>query len=163
MQRMAAGKHLSSNLNLIMDEPLVRPKANVMSPPLRIFLVEDSSLLRELVIETFAEIAGVVLADQAESEDEAFDKLAAAPCEILILDIELKQGNGINLLRRLALLPNLQKQIKIVFSNNAMAAYRRVAEPLGVHFFFDKTTEFKRLRTLLEQLGTGKNADTLHC
>lgn len=138
-----------------------RITADIPTAPLRIFLVEDSSLVRELVTETFAEIDGVVLGGFADSEDGAFHQLVAAPCHILILDIELKQGNGINLLRRLSALPDSPAKIKIVFSNNVSAAYRRVAEPLGVEYFFDKTTEFNQLRALLESLGGGVDSGDL--
>ena len=123
--------------------------------PLRVFLLEDSSLVRELVIETFAEIDGITLAGWADAEDEAFDQLCARPCQILILDIELKKGNGINLLRRLSAQPDQSKLIRIVFSNNVSPAYHRVAQPLGVQCFFDKTTQFGDLSALLTQLGRG--------
>lgn len=113
-------------------------------------------MLRELVAEAFAEIDGVVLTGSADSEDAAYQQLAAQPCEILVLDIELRQGNGIELLRRLTQLPSLENMVRIVFSNNAMGPYRRAAASLGIQFFFDKTTEFEQLRELLESLGRGE-------
>ena len=144
-----------------MSPPSSSTAAAFISPPLRVFLVEDSSLVRELVIETFADIEGIMLAGWADAEDAAFEQLCAGPCQILILDIELKTGNGINLLRRLAAQPSQSDLIRIVFSNNVSPAYHRVARPLGVQFFFDKTTQFAELGALLEQLGRGADAASL--
>ncbi|GAA4031331.1 response regulator transcription factor [Actimicrobium antarcticum] len=137
------------------DTPLNQP----LSPPLQIFLIEDSSLVRELVIESFAEIPGVLLAGTADSEDDAYAHLTVQPCDILILDIQLRQGNGISLLRRLGKPAAESRQIRIIFSNNVSKGYRRLAEQLGVQFFFDKTCEFTQMRSLLEQLGLGGSAD----
>lgn len=126
-----------------------------LSPPLQVFLIEDSSLVRELVIESFADIPGIILIGHADSEDDALDQLALQPCDILILDIQLRQGNGISLLRRLGSRPQHDKQIRIIFSNNVSKGYHRLAGQLGVQYFFDKTSEFTDMRELLEQLGNG--------
>ena len=140
-----------------MKPPSARPPTIATAPPLRIFLLEDSCLLRELLTEAFASIGGVVLAGFAEAEDDAFEQLCRLSYQILILDIELKKGNGINLLRRLCVLPGHLPETTIIFSNNVSAAYRRAAAPLGVDYFFDKTAEFTQLQQLLEALGN-KNA-----
>ncbi|MEB0135129.1 response regulator [Actimicrobium sp. CCC2.4] len=129
-----------------------------LSPPLQVFLIEDSSLVRELVIESFADIPGITLIGHADSEDEAFDQLERHPCDILILDIQLRQGNGISLLRRLGSTPRHENQIRIIFSNNVSKGYHRLAGQLGVQYFFDKTSEFTDMRELLEQLGNGTAA-----
>ncbi len=125
-----------------------------LSPPLQVFLIEDSSLVRELLIESFADIPGIMLVGHADSEDEALDQLALHPCDILILDIQLRQGNGISLLRRLSSDSQHDRQIRIIFSNNVSKGYHRLAEQLGVQYFFDKTSEFTDMRELLEQLGS---------
>ena len=124
-----------------------------LAQPLQVFLIEDSSLVRELLIESFADIPGITLVGHADSEDEALDQLALHRCDILILDIQLRQGNGINLLRRLSSEPQHDQQIRIIFSNNVSKGYHRLAEQLGVQYFFDKTSEFTDMRELLEQLG----------
>lgn len=137
-----------------MNPSPVFPATALVAPPLRIFLLEDSSLLRELLSEAFAGIGGVQLCGFAETEDDAFAQLCSTPYQILILDIELKIGNGINLLRRLCARSDHLAETRIIFSNNVSAAYRRAAAPLGVDYFFDKTAEFTQLQELLEALGT---------
>jgi response regulator of citrate/malate metabolism len=69
-------------------------------PPLRVFLVEDSIDVRDLMMENLAMIPGVVVAGTSESEGDALTQLNALSCDILIVDIQLKKGNGISLLRQ---------------------------------------------------------------
>lgn len=124
-------------------------------PPLRVFIVEDSAAVRDFIVEIMAEIQGVLLAGFSETENDALKHLRDHVCDVLILDIELKQGNGMSLLRTLArecLQPDL---LKIIFSNNVSGAYRRVGQQYGVQFFFDKSSQVLELRSLLERLGTG--------
>ena len=104
---------------------------------------------------SFATIPGMMIAGFSDSEDDAFTRLQEAPCDIVIVDIQLKQGNGIALLRRLATQPGVSTFIRIVLSNNVSATYRRILDEFNPCFFFDKTTEFSQLHALLQQLGAG--------
>lgn len=130
-------------------------------PPLHLFLVEDSMVLRELLLESIADIPGISVNGFSDAEDDAFEKMSAAPCDIVIVDIQLKQGNGISLLRRLAAQPSKSTLINIILSNNVGTAYRRVVDEFEVCFFFDKTTEYSQLQPLLVKLGAGNDARTL--
>ena len=129
--------------------------------PLRIFLVEDSEVLRELLLEAISTIHGVCINGFSDSEDDAFERICASPCDIVIVDIQLKQGNGIALLRRLATQPRKPQLINIILSNNVGTAYRRIIDEFDVCFFFDKTTEFSHLQSLLQKLGAGTDVRKL--
>jgi DNA-binding NarL/FixJ family response regulator len=140
---------------VIMNEKvdIVSGTAKAAADPLRVFLVEDSPAVRAFIVENVGGIEGVSIAGCSDTEIDALQKLRRQVCDVLIMDIELKQGNGMSLLRTLCnsrLQPGI---LKIVFSNHINGVYRRIGEQYGVHFFFDKTTDFLRLRALLEQLG----------
>ncbi|AMP11131.1 response regulator [Collimonas arenae] len=107
------------------------------------------------MIETLNEIPGIVLAGFSEGEDEALQKIDVGAYDVLILDIELKQGNGMSLLRALAESGKPLNSLKIIFSNNVSNAFRRAGEQYGVRFFFDKSSELAKLRDLLSALGAG--------
>jgi DNA-binding NarL/FixJ family response regulator len=119
---------------------------------MRVLLVEDSKIISELIKENLASIPGLELSAIAETESEALQLLGANSFDVLIVDIQLKQGNGINLLRTLAANPAESNALKIVFSNHVSKTYRRICEQYGVRFFFDKTSEFSELHMLLTQL-----------
>jgi DNA-binding NarL/FixJ family response regulator len=127
--------------------------------PLRIFLVEDSAIVRELITDSLAEVPGIIFAGFSDTERDAFEKMSVQSFDILILDIELKQGNGMSLLRTLAKFHIQPENLKIIFSNNVSDAYRRAGEQYGVRYFFDKSFEFPELCSLLERLGAGTYAE----
>lgn len=120
--------------------------------PVRLFLVEDSPAIRDLLIENLTSIPGVELAGFAEGEAEALTQLSERTYDVLILDIGLKQGNGMSLLRTLASQPAHMHSVKIIFTNNVSDTYRRAGEQYGVGFFFDKSSDFLHLRALLQEL-----------
>lgn len=125
---------------------------------LKIFLVEDSPDVRDLIMESLAEIPGVILAGYSETEQDAILRLESEDYDVLILDIQLKHGNGMHLLQLLAHSGKRRHdELKIIFSNHVSATYRRVGLQYGVKFFFDKSSEFAKLRSLIEWLsGRGR-------
>jgi two-component system OmpR family response regulator len=118
---------------------------------LQVMLVEDSHIISDLISENLARIPKLALLGIAETESEALAMLHAQPCDVLILDIQLRQGNGINLLRVLSGDPAYARTVKIVLSNHVSGTYRRICEQYGVQFFFDKTSEFPQLQRLLSR------------
>lgn len=120
---------------------------------LRVFLVEDSCAVRELVVAELCAIPGIALAGCADTENDALLQLQGLHCDVLIIDIELKQGNGMSLLRKLCEAKTHAGDLKIIFSNNICDAYRRAGARYGVRHFFDKSFDLPRLRALLEPLG----------
>lgn len=141
-----------------MDQSFPSTSNPPASRRLRMFLVEDSPTVRELLIQNLTNIPGIELAGVAEAEDDALDQLSRASCDILILDIRLKQGNGMSLLRTLASRPIPGAGVKIVFTNNASDTYRRAGEQYGVGFFFDKSTDFLQLRSVVQNLAIAATA-----
>ena len=125
---------------------------------LRIFLVEDSPAVRDLLIQNLTNIPGIELAGFAEGENDAINKLQQQDCDVLILDIRLKQGNGMSLLRTLANFPEIGINLKVIFTNNASDTYRRASANYGVEFFFDKSTDFLQLRSLMQKLAHSASA-----
>jgi DNA-binding NarL/FixJ family response regulator len=123
------------------------------SHALRIFLVEDSGVVRDLIVAELADLPGISWAGFSDSENDALAQLQAQPCDVLIIDIELRQGNGMSLLRKLAREDGYTESLKIVFSNNVCDAYRRAGVQYGVQHFFDKSFDLPKLRALLERMG----------
>lgn len=143
-------------------QELATRKGHAPDTPLKIFLVEDSADVRDLIIESLAEIPGVMLAGYSETEQDAMTRLENENYDVLILDIQLKQGNGMHLLQSLARAGQRRHdELKIIFSNHVSSTYRRVGVQYGVQFFFDKSSEFTKLRSLIERISgrgaSGKN------
>jgi|SRR5580658_6344701 two-component system OmpR family response regulator len=120
---------------------------------LRVFLIEDSAMLRERVIERIAENAANEIVGCAETEDEALNGIRELQPDAIVLDIQLRQGNGFNVLRRLRQMPLERRPVVIVFSNHAEPDFRRRAAADGARYFLDKASEFDHLTELLQSLG----------
>jgi DNA-binding NarL/FixJ family response regulator len=118
------------------------------SPPgLRIFLVEDSPLIRERLETLLGSIAGARTIGHAEGAQQATAAILAAHPDAVVLDLQLAQGNGFDVLRAVhAAAPEIDVYI---LTNHASEPYRRLAAKLGARELFDKTTEFERVRDAL--------------
>lgn len=126
-----------------------------------VLLVEDSVVLAERLRETVLSIPGVQLTGTVDSEAAALAALQHQAVDVLLLDLNLRQGTGFGVLRAI---PNHQvrKIVVIVLTNYALAEYRRAAAALGACHFLDKVRDFDRLPSLLQQIGAqlADSADT---
>ena len=116
---------------------------------MKVFLVEDSPLLRERLARQIGAIAGADLVGQAGTAEEALRGILAPQADVVVLDIQLDKGSGFDVLR--ALQKSAPHVAVFMLTNFASDSYRQAAERLGARGFFDKTTEFERLRDALAQ------------
>jgi DNA-binding NarL/FixJ family response regulator len=117
--------------------------------PLDIYLVDDSRLVRERIEALLASLDGARLVGHAEGADEASARILALLPQVVILDLKLAQGSGLDVLR--AVCPQAPQIDFYMLSNFATDAYRRTATQLGARGFFDKTQEFAQLMDVLAQ------------
>jgi len=113
---------------------------------LKVFLIEDSPLLQELLAGMLSEMDGVEFCGCADGEAEALRRLAANPVDLVIIDIELKQGSGIGVLDALQTdSGRYGKPRKAVLTNYAHASMRQRCERFGMDAFFDKSLHLNDL------------------
>ncbi len=119
--------------------------------PFRVLLVEDSLLLQDVLGEVLVDIGNVELAGCAQGEAEALDQLALIRVDLAIVDLELNEGSGMGVLRRLGEAPERYGRPRaVVFSSYCQAAVRRHCEALGAEAFFDKGAGLDDLREFVE-------------
>jgi len=118
---------------------------------LRIMLVEDSELLRGMLIEMLDEIEGVELAGDADGESLAIERLARDPVDLAIVDLELNEGSGFGVLECLKRTPERFGHPRaVVFSTYAHRSVRQRCEALGADAFFDKSEGMDELIDYVE-------------
>jgi DNA-binding NarL/FixJ family response regulator len=115
--------------------------------PVKVFLVEDSPMLRERLTAILGAIPGARTVGHAARASDAIAGIEREQPDVVVLDIQLEQGNGFDVLQ--ALQSSAPRVQTFVLTNFANDAYRRKAERLGARGFFDKSTEFDRLRDAL--------------
>jgi DNA-binding NarL/FixJ family response regulator len=130
---------------------------------LRVVIVEDSAIIRARLAESLAEIPNLEIVDQVESEAAAVGVLGEKAWDAVVLDLQLKQGTGLGVLKALAKGTRPPQAKVIVFTNYAFPQYRDRSMALGADYFFDKAREFHRVREVLHALAGGSgSASTAH-
>lgn len=113
---------------------------------LKVFLIEDSELLQELLCDMLSELEGIDFCGCADGEAEALRRLAETPVDLVIIDIELKQGSGIGVLDALQTdSERYGNPRKAVLTNYAHATMRQRCEHFGMDAFFDKSLHINQL------------------
>src|SRR4051812_41150117 len=111
----------------------------------RAYIVEDNPTIRDNLIETLHDLAEDDPVGIAETENEGKAWLAthAADWDVAIVDLFLKQGNGLRVVE--ACKRRRPRQKVIVLSNHATTDMRRRCAQLGADAVFDKSTEIDAL------------------
>jgi len=123
-------------------------------PLLRVLLVDDAEVVRRHVREALAPIAGVHIIGEAETADRGIDLMAAHAPDVVILDIRLLVGHGIDVL--LAKEDLEPEPVVVVMTNYPLPPYRKICLDLGADHFLDKTKEFDRLGEILRDLAAAR-------
>jgi DNA-binding NarL/FixJ family response regulator len=110
----------------------------------KVFIVEDSPLLRGRLETMVAAIPGAHVSGHADSAAEATQRVLRERPDAVVLDLHLREGNGLDVLRAVrAAAPAIAVYI---LTNYPEEKYRQIAAELGAAGFFDKSSEFDRLR-----------------
>lgn len=117
---------------------------------MKVFIVDDSEMLRERVISMISAVEGIQIVGQAEGVSGTVARIDDEEPDILILDLRLQDGNGLQILEDLA--DKAQRPIIIVLTNYPYPQYRDRCLAAGVEFFIDKATEFHKLNNYLESI-----------
>ena len=114
-------------------------------PTLSTYIVEDSPVIRENLIATLEELVPVRVVGTAEDEYTAVQWLQQPGhhADLVIVDIFLKSGSGLGVLRAAQALPQARRMV--VLSNYATPDMRRKCLELGADRVFDKSADIDAL------------------
>jgi DNA-binding NarL/FixJ family response regulator len=115
---------------------------------LTVFLVEDSLAIRERLAETIRCIAGARLVGEAGTVGKAIDGIRSTHPGAVILDLQLEDGSGLEVLR--AVHPGSPALHVAVLTNYATDQHRRACMSAGAEYFLDKSSDFPRIREIVE-------------
>lgn len=123
---------------------------------LKTYIVEDSQVIRDSLIETLEELVPVEVVGTADNETTAVHWLSepANAVDLVIVDLFLKQGSGLGVLRAAHALA--QRCTMVVLSNYATADMRRKCLALGADRVFDKSNDIEALIQYCGRLAAGQ-------
>jgi CheY-like chemotaxis protein len=116
----------------------------------RVLLVEDSAVLTRRLIDLLSEPGRIEVAAQAATQSEAVSRLAERPFDVLVVDIELAEGNGVGVIRHARQLypPDAQPLI-VVLTNYASDFVRDHCFAAGADYFLDKMRDIALLKAVV--------------
>ena len=122
---------------------------------MKILIIDDSHLLRERLIELLSPIDEIETFIEAENSIIAKNILTELIPDIIITDIRMPGGSGIEFVRELRK-HNLTTLV-IVLTNYPYEQYETAAIDAGANYFFDKSNQFEKVKETISSLLTKIN------
>lgn len=119
------------------------------APKIRVFVVEDSKVIRQRLFALLTGLPGVEIVGDSDTAADAILGITDLAPDIVVLDIKLKNGSGIEVLRTIR--QRLAGVTVIMLTNYATDEYRKKCLDAGADYFLDKTNEFERLAPIFTQ------------
>lgn len=117
---------------------------------MKVFIADDSAVLRERLVEMLSELPGIEIIGQAQDVAEALTSIKKLNPDVVILDIRMPGGSGIDVLQDIK--KDKQAPLVIVLTNYPYPQYRKKCLGLGADYFFDKSTEFEKITEVVKQM-----------
>ncbi len=117
---------------------------------MKVLIADDSAIMRERLKAMLSEITELENISQATDVLETLNSYQKMNPEVVILDIRMPGGSGIDVLQQVK--KATKPPLVIVLTNYPYPQYRRKCIEAGADFFFDKSTEFDKVTAVLKQL-----------
>jgi len=118
---------------------------------LKIYFADDSAFIRHRLTLLIGELEAVTLYGKGENGLQAIDDIDRLKPDVVILDIQMPEKNGIEVLKAIRALDDYHPVI-IIITAFAFDIYRKVCAEYGADHFFDKADEFEKIKDVIEAL-----------
>jgi CheY-like chemotaxis protein len=119
-----------------------------------ILIVDDDPMIRKLIATTLEDIAGYRL-QEASNGAEAVERAVLARPQIVFLDVDMPEVNGIEACRRLRSDPATAGATIVMLTGDSGPQAQRGALDAGADLFLTKPFSPLHLLRLVDQIGTG--------
>lgn len=121
----------------------------------RVMIVEDSPMLAERLRELLGQRQDLSVDAIVDTESAAVKAVESRHFDVMIVDVELREGSGISVVRRIRELTHgRNRPWIIVLTNYAFPAVRARCLAAGADHFLDKMKDFPRLLGLIADAHT---------
>ena len=119
-------------------------------------VVEDSPQIAERLVELVSVPNRVEVVATAATEDEALQACDKHTISLAIVDLQLAQGTGFGVIRRLRAATGSNPACIVVLTNHAVPALKVAAFEAGADYFLDKSKDFATIPRLIGELLSNK-------
>lgn len=116
----------------------------------KVLIVDDSSIVCDRLVKMLADLKGVSVIGLTGSVAGARHLIAKLSPDVVTLDLHLADGSGLEVLRDVK--HSLPATVVIVLTNHTSPLFKEMCERHNADFFFDKATEFEKVREILRKL-----------
>ena len=117
---------------------------------LQVLITDDSKTLRDRITERLTPVAGLEIVDTAATVSESLAAIHEHRPDVLVLDLQIGDNNGIEILRSTKIAyPHVKV---IVFTNQIEPQYRERCDDLGAEHFLCKSTDLNLLIEIVSKL-----------
>jgi two-component system response regulator DevR len=118
---------------------------------MKVFLVHDPNAVRDRLTRIISELPGFEVAMEGNEGGEAYKNILLNKPDVVIVDVQLRHGGGLNLIHRLS--AYTPAPIIIALASAASPLYRQKCMAAGALYFFDKARDQDALIAALAGMG----------
>lgn len=126
-------------------------ESDLAQKPLQALVVEDSPAIAERLVEMLNIPGRVEVVATATTEAEAVAACVGRVFDIAVVDLQLAQGTGFGVIRRLRADAGRHTTI-VVLTNHAVPALKIASFEAGADHFLDKSKDFPAVPRVVEEL-----------
>lgn len=121
------------------------PQKDQLNRIKRVLIVDDSKVIRDRLVSMLSKIKEVEIVGEAINTHEALLLYQSTNPDFVILALGIP-GGGLNVLQEIK---NKTPATKVaMLTNYPYCTYRKYCMELGADFFFSKSTEFEKVKTI---------------
>ena len=121
--------------------------------PLRDYIADDSPPVAEMLTELIALPGRVEVVGIGRTEASTIESVRALKPDVVVLDMQLKEGTGTNVIKAIRTDPSLASVRIVVASNYTNPQLREGCIDLGANHYFDKVKELGALARCVQGMG----------
>ncbi len=121
---------------------------------MKVFVVEESAVIRQRLKRLLAEVPQLQVVGEAGDAHVALAAILEQKPDVVLLDLHLLNGNGIDVLQRLK--QERMAPAVIILTDYPYPEYRQLCLDAGADFFLIKSSEFEQIVPALRQLSQQK-------
>ncbi|MBW7996513.1 MAG: response regulator transcription factor [Candidatus Glassbacteria bacterium] len=117
---------------------------------MKVLIADDSEIMCEHLTDALTGYSDIEIVGRAGDGRQAVESIRKLEPDVVILDIRMQNGNGIEVLEQVK--KDKLPPVVIMFTNYPFPQYRKKCAEAGADFFFDKSSESHKVIETLETL-----------
>lgn len=127
---------------------------------MNVVLVDDSSRIRRTLKVLLSDIRDLSIVGEADDAPEALELCRALKPDVAVLDIQMPNGSGIDLLRQIKEIQ--PAPVVMMFTGMHQSKFRLACEKAGSDYYFVKPNDLHSLHGVMEMLA-GRASPQIPC